>query len=147
MQLFDSDDVGRSALKVENVSLAWSTLRENVMSNRCKIDTYVNLRGRGPDYKYSREGIGDPFTVSTGVQLGKVKLEPAKDIESDRLSFPNKPSINPENIFDKETLAAFRDPDLLQLRGIDEDARETMLHTSGPGVKVRGSVDEQMKLF
>jgi len=106
-QKSDSEDIGRSAMKVENVSSALFHLRSQVIANRESIDTYTKVRERSACFQYPNDGIGDPFTTPTGKMLHKVKLEPAKDIEADRLNFPNKPSVDPSNIYDEETLEAY----------------------------------------
>ena len=83
------------------------------------------------------------FPFPTGQHLRTVRLEPAKEIDADRLQFPNVPSFNPKGIFDEETFSAFQHPETLRKPGIDLEVAQRL----APRVKVRGNLQNQINLF
>jgi len=133
-----SEDLGRSAAKVENLSQVLSKLHKAVKLEAEHINPYGD-KGKDEDFDCTNEK--DPNTYVVGY-LEAPKIEIAKEIDPERIQIKGVPSFDARKIFDKATLKGFLDPDVLCF---DKDERKKAAKL--PHVKFRANKQNQLALL
>ena len=136
----DAASMGRVASKAETSSDEISALHRAVAILTTEGWSNQWPRSFTPDARVEASDYEDDFRF--GQLLGEIDVPSsvaAKPIQADRITFAGSPSFDPQQLFDKETFAAYDDP-LALATPIDQSP-------DPPMVRVLATAQEKIKLF
>ena len=136
-EFIDADLMGRGAAKFESF--------EDALGALCKAMASVDLQSHG----YYTDALSRPpvdydhAAVTCGKVIGKMQkmnVSPAKDIEADRIEFPNPPAFDPVPLLDQETAAVYERP-------LEVGPELSSITEAFPVVHIRASSNNKLELL